>query len=208
MSKIREEASRGIEIQEQSFKSPSRPEVLPSAADDLIDLFKERLEEGRVDSTKFKEKKKYQENSEETHPSLFEVQREVGQRLVLESQDTPMRGQSLDAIIDQIATAINVLEQPHLNGRMLQLSLQNVGILDGVRVDMCIHGEALRIAFFAEESLAYDFLKKNLPHLQKTLETQGLGGLKLLQIACYEKDTGKQPEEGPDVLPKNRDEKG
>lgn len=208
MSKIWEESSRGVKTQEQGFSSLSRPEIFPSAADDLIGLFKERLEESNVDSTKLKEKKKYQEDSEETHPSLFEVQREVGQYLVLESQDTSTRAQSLDAIIDQLATAISVLEQPHLNDRTLQLSLQNVGILDGVRVDMCIHGDTLTIVFLAEESLAYDFLKKNLPHLQKTLETQGLGGLKSFQIACYEKAISTQQEEDPHFLPKNRDEKG
>lgn len=207
MSSTWEEPYRLSGAKEQGLSSSAGPILLPSVEADWVYRFEKKLEEGVVDSTEAREKKKQQEDLEEPLPSFFEVQRQVSQRLIFESQDIPNTTKYLEAIIDQVATAIRVLEQPHLNGGMLRLSLQNVGILDGVRVDMHMHEAVLQIAFFAEETLAYDFLKKNLPQLQKTLEHQALGGVKSFQMACYEEGAEQQQDADRPLFPKNTDEK-
>lgn len=210
MSNIGEESSRVYGGEGQNFNASGDFSFLPSADGTLVEWFEKSLKEDKLGSPKPREekKKKDQDRLEDSLPCFFDVQREAIQSLQGERLgDSPSVSQNLEAIVTQVVAAIQVLEGQQLTGQMLRMSLQNVGLLDGVSIDMHLNKEGLSVAFFAEEALAYDFLKKNLPHLQKTLEAQGLKAVRKFQIACYRE---KKEEHSADLprISQNRGEKG
>lgn len=163
--------------------------IFNSAAEpSLVSLFEHRLHQDR-DLTSSQDPKapklsKDKKKPEDPTPSLQDLQREVHHNLTM-GPDKSQALQSVQDIAAQVVKAMFVLNSPKIEGQAIRISLNNLGLLDGVRVDIQLHKQSLNIAFFAQEALAYDFLKKNLPELKKTLEAKNLQSIESIQIACH-----------------------
>ncbi len=163
--------------------------IFNSAAEpSLVSLFEHRLDQDR-DLTSSQDPKapkpKDKKKPEDPTPSLHDLQREVHHNLALSEPDKSQALQSVQDIAAQVVKAMFVLNSPKIEGQAIRISLNNLGLLDGVRVDIQLHKQSLNIAFFAQEALAYDFLKKNLPELKKTLEAKNLKSIESIQIDCH-----------------------
>lgn len=117
--------------------------------------------------------------------SLEDLQREVQRTIGPVQQDNTLAINSLEAIAAQVVEAMLVLNSPNIQGQAIRLNLNNLGLLDGTRLEIQLHKQQLTIAFFAQEGLAYDFLKKKLPELQKVLEAKNLSGVSSMELACH-----------------------
>lgn len=188
MAHTREELSKLVPMEGQYLSVVKHPVALPSLDDHVRQRFENTMQEeslADLSSQNPGKTKKKEEEPEAALPCLFDLQREISSRGFTQCSCTSAGPSNIEAIIEQISTAIQVLEQPSLGSSMVRLTLHHLGFLDGVMMDIKLQPEGLSVVFWAEEALAYDFLKKQLPQLQKTLEDQDIGNKQPLHLACY-----------------------